>query len=83
MLCVVLKSKDAVWEMKYFYNLFMLLLMILHTFIDSSFLKTCCLRANMCYKENSIYLYGVLLCQNIPAVEYVIPLRMNIKLFYF
>lgn len=57
--------------------------MILHTFIGSSFFKKCCLRANIRYKENSIYLYGVLLCQNISAVEYVIPLRMNIKLFYF
>lgn len=57
--------------------------MILHTFIDSSFFKKFCLRANIRYKENSIYLYRVLLCQNISTVEYGIPLRMNIKLFNF
>lgn len=30
-----------------------------------------------------IFIYEVLLCQNVLAMEYVISLRINIKLFYF
>lgn len=55
--------------------------MILCTFIGRFFYLDFCLRANTHYKENSIYLYEVLLCQNISAAEYEISVRINIVLF--